>query len=171
MAAVPAERLANAAFPDMSLRENVTIARLTGFFRANGLQKKRERVEADRWLDRLGVVPRSSEARLVTLSGGNQQKVVLARALRLQPRVLLVDEPTQGVDVGAKAEIHGVIEQSARDGAGVVIASTDLEELLALCDRIAVLADGHLVGTYDAAALDLRRLTDLVMDVAPSPDH
>jgi ribose transport system ATP-binding protein len=171
MAAVPAERLANAAFPDMSLRENVTIARLTGFFRANGLQKKRERAETNSWLERLGVVPRDSEARLVTLSGGNQQKIVMARALRLQPLVLLVDEPTQGVDVGAKAEIHAVIETSARDGAGVLVASTDLEELLALCDRIAVLGDGRLIGVYETAALDLRRLTDLVMNVAPSPAH
>jgi ribose transport system ATP-binding protein len=85
--------------------------------------------------------------------------------------VLLLDEPTQGVDVGAKAEIHAVIETSARDGAGVLVASTDLEELLALCDRIAVLGDGRLIGVYETAALDLRRLTDLVMNVAPSPAH
>lgn len=169
VAAVPAERLANAAFPDMSLRENVTIARLAGFFRANGLQKKRERAETDSWLARLGVVPRNSEARLVTLSGGNQQKIIMARALRLQPRVLLVDEPTQGVDVGAKAEIHGVIRKCARDGAGVLVASTDLEELLALCNRVAVLGEGRLMGIYDTASLDLGRLTDLVMHVAPSP--
>jgi ribose transport system ATP-binding protein len=171
IAAVPAERLTNAAFPDRTLRENLTIARLSGFFGPRGLRKKKEKAETDRWLDRLSVVPSNAEARLVTLSGGNQQKVMLARALRLSPRVLLVDEPTQGVDVGAKAEIHAVIEESARNGAAVLVASTDLEELLGLCNRIAVLAEGRLVGKYDTTSLDLAQLTHLVMHVRAVPTH
>ncbi|MCW2528722.1 MAG: rbsA 3 [Pseudonocardiales bacterium] len=167
MAFVPAERLANAAFADMTLRENLTIGRLGGVFGLLGRHKKKERAETEDWLERLDVVPRDPEARLVTLSGGNQQKVILARALRLDPAVLVVDEPTQGVDVGAKAAIHAVIEDAAHRGAGVLVASTELEELLAICDRIAILVGGHLIGIYETTSLDLGRATNLVMQVSP----
>ena len=78
------------------------------------------------------------------LSGGNQQKVALAKCLLTRPRVLLLDEPTRGIDVGAKAEIYGLISQLAQGGAGIVIASSELPELLAMCDRILVLCEGRL---------------------------
>jgi ribose transport system ATP-binding protein len=115
------------------------------------------------WLERLGVVPPDPEAMLLTLSGGNQQKVMLGRALRLNPRVLVLDEPTQGVDVGAKAAIHGIVKDSARDGAAVLVASTESEELVGLCDRIVVLAHGRVRGTFTADDLTADALTELTI--------
>ena len=87
-----------------------------------------------------------------TLSGGNQQKVVVAKWLATKPRVLLLDEPTKGVDVGAKFEIHEMIRQQARDGLAVLVVSSDLPEILALADRILVMSEGELQGEISGAA-------------------
>jgi ribose transport system ATP-binding protein len=163
MALLPADRLSKAALRDMTLRENITIGGLQPFYGLRGLRRKAERQEAMAWLERLGVVPPDPEAMLLTLSGGNQQKVMLGRALRLNPRVLVLDEPTQGVDVGAKAAIHGIVKDSARDGAAVLVASTESEELVGLCDRIVVLAHGRVRGTFTADDLTADALTELTI--------
>jgi ribose transport system ATP-binding protein len=91
----------------------------------------------------------SIEAAVGTLSGGNQQKVVLGKWLALRPRAIVFDEPTQGVDVGAKAEIHRLIRRLADDGAAVVLISSDMEEIVAECDRVAVMHDGRVTGVLD----------------------
>jgi ribose transport system ATP-binding protein len=95
---------------------------------------------------------------LDALSGGNQQKVVIAKWLRLKPRVLLLDEPTQGVDVGAKASIHALLRQAADAGAAVVIASSDDEEIADTCDRALVLRDGRIAGELAGDALSMDAL-------------
>ena len=92
---------------------------------------------------------------LATLSGGNQQKIVLAKWLRLKPRVLLLDEPTQGVDVGAKAMIHELIRQAAREGAAVVVASSDDEEICEFCDRAYVVREGALAAELTQAEMTI----------------
>ncbi|NLT07229.1 MAG: sugar ABC transporter ATP-binding protein [Solirubrobacterales bacterium] len=163
MALVPSERLSKAALRDMTLRENVTIGRIAPFYNLIGLSKRAERAAADEWLDKLDVVPRDSEARLITLSGGNQQKVMMARALRLEPRVLVLDEPTQGVDVGAKASIHEIVEEAAQGGAGVLVMSTESEELIGLCDRIVVLINGKALREFRPSELTADELTELTM--------
>jgi ribose transport system ATP-binding protein len=89
-----------------------------------------------------------------TLSGGNQQKVLLARWIRRRPTVLLLDEPTRGIDVGAKAEIYGIIGRLREAGVGVLLSSSELPELLSECDRIAVMAEGRLAGVLDARSAD-----------------
>ena len=86
---------------------------------------------------------------MARLSGGNQQKAVLARWIATRPRVLIVDEPTQGIDVGAKAEIHRLLRQLANDGLAVLMVSSDLPELLGMCDRIAVMAGGRVQAVFD----------------------
>ena len=144
MAFVPADRLANSTFLDMTLRENTTIGSLTPFCGLVGIDRNAEREEAEIWLRKLEVVPPKPEAIISTLSGGNQQKVMLARALRLEPKALVLDSPTQGVDVGSKASIHAFIREAAALGAAVVIASTESEELSVLCDRIVVLSAGEI---------------------------
>ena len=163
MALVPAERRSKAALADMTLRENITIGQLAPFYGAKGLRRKAEQKEARLWLEMLGVVPNDPEARLITLSGGNQQKVMMARALRLGPRVLILDEPTQGVDVGAKASIHALVEQAAQGGAAVLVLSTESEELIGLCDRIVVLIGGRELRSFATSEITPDELTELTM--------
>jgi ribose transport system ATP-binding protein len=163
MALLPAERLSKAALKDKTLRENITIGRLKPFYNVKGLRKKAERDEALKWLHELDVVPKDTEARLITLSGGNQQKVMLARALRLDPRLLVLDEPTQGVDVGAKAAIHAIVEQAAQAGAAVLVMSTESEELLGLCNRIIVLINGRAARSFTPDEITADELTELTM--------
>jgi ribose transport system ATP-binding protein len=162
MAFVPADRLANATFLDMGLRENTTISSLSAFLRPFGIDKRAETAEAEVWLRKLEVVPPKPDLAISTLSGGNQQKVVMARALRLAPRVLVLDSPTQGVDVGSKASIHSFVREAASQGAAVVIASTESEELSELCDRVLVLADG-LVRTTCHRGTSADQLTELTL--------
>ncbi|OZE91878.1 hypothetical protein CH298_05750 [Rhodococcoides fascians] len=157
---VPAERLSNAAFAAASLRENVSVADPWGFAKGGVVRVKREKSDVAHWLERLGVRPTGdTERHLSTLSGGNQQKVVLARWLRRNPRVLLLDEPTQGVDIGAKADIHALVDAAARAGTAVLVVSTDHGELTRLCDRVIVLSVGRVVDEFSRPRIDPDRLT------------
>jgi ribose transport system ATP-binding protein len=157
IAYVPADRKAQGGFLDLTTRENISISNLRPFWRMPLLSKRRERAEVGAWIQRLDVRPVSAARMpMSALSGGNQQKVMFAKWLRRAPTVLLLDEPTQGVDVGAKAELHMEILRAARDGAGVAISSADTDELAALCHRVLVLSEGrvvaHLTGSRVTAA-------------------
>lgn len=145
MGLVPANRMAHAAIAAFSVRENLTIARLVAHARSLWRTSvKRERTEMQYWANRLDLRPRSTEIEIQLLSGGNQQKVILARWLRNEPMVLLLDEPTQGVDVGVKASIYDIIRTVAAQGRSVVISSSDAKELAALCDRVLVMVRGEV---------------------------
>ena len=159
VALVPAERHANAAFLDSSLRENVSIARPQDFLQFGLLKRSREVAEVTSWLQKLDVRPPDPERQLATLSGGNQQKVMLARLMRLRPAVLLLDEPTQGVDVGAKADIHDLVEAAAAAGAAVIVVSTDHTELTRLAERVIVLRGGCITDVLRRPHLDPDRIT------------
>ncbi len=154
MGLVPAERHANAAFMTSTLRENITIVRPGLHWRGGLLRKGRERSDVATWLERLDVRPRNSEFTMSDLSGGNQQKVVLARWLRLEPKVLILDEPTQGVDVGAKSDIHKRVDETAAQGTAVIVVSTDHEELVRLCHRVLVLRRGRIADEISGARMD-----------------
>jgi ribose transport system ATP-binding protein len=165
MGLVPAERHANAIFLDAPVRENLSVVGLGALTRYGLVRRGREQSEVQEWLHRLDVRPPEPERMIATLSGGNQQKVVIARWLRQRPKLLVLDEPTQGVDVGAKAEIHALIDAAAAAGAAVVVASTESEELARLCDRVLVLRGGRLVGTLTRDdALDADRITAATLD-------
>ncbi|WP_131770280.1 sugar ABC transporter ATP-binding protein [Candidatus Protofrankia californiensis] len=156
LAFLPPNRKTQGGFFDLTVRENITVSDLEPFWRRLRLSRRRENAEVASWIDRLSVRPPSTEAPLSSLSGGNQQKVLFAKWLRRSPKVLLLDEPTQGVDIGAKAELHMEILQAARSGAGVVVSSSDTDELAALCHRVLVLREGriaaHLAGSAVTAA-------------------
>ena len=124
-----------------------------------------ERREADEWLRRLDVRPPDPGALLATLSGGNQQKIVIAKWLRRNPAVLLLDELSQGVDVGAKAAIHTLIRAAVREGATVVLASSDDEEICDLCDRAYVLRDGLISAELNQEDLTMQELGRLQLSV------
>jgi ribose transport system ATP-binding protein len=132
-----------------SIRENLsllclpTLSGLGGWIRQNA-----ERAQAGRWAQALGVRCHSLEQRVAELSGGNQQKVVIAKWLARNSDILIFDEPTRGIDVGARQEIYRLIADLAQQGKAVILVSSDLRELLALCDRIAVMSAGRLAATF-----------------------
>jgi ribose transport system ATP-binding protein len=168
---VPADRPAQGALLPMTVAENLTLAdlgSLTGWGRR--LSGRSEQRHARTWIARVDVRPAEPERLVGLLSGGNQQKVVLAKWLRLQPRVLLLDEPTQGVDVAAKAALHRLILGAAEAGAGVLICSTDTQELVDLCDRVLVLRDGHAAADLSRDRISQERLTRESFDLAGGSD-
>jgi ribose transport system ATP-binding protein len=158
IAYVPADRKVLGLDVDERLHEHIPLPRLgplQGRIRLHHLAVRRE---AARWAERLNVQPPLLDRRMEKFSGGNQQKAVLARWLRTEPRVLLLDEPTQGVDVGAKAAIYRQISESAADGVAVLVASSDAEELVHLCDRVLVFRSGGVATELRGTALTEERL-------------
>jgi ribose transport system ATP-binding protein len=166
----PEDRKSQGLLLDWTLTKNVTLADL-GRFSLRGLVRRgAERRAAEEQLRELKTVPDDAERIARQLSGGNQQKVVLARWLLRQCRVLLLDEPTRGVDVGAKAEIYRVIATLAANGLGVVVVSSELSELAGLCSRVLVMREGELVADVDgedATELELLRHAVAPTDTAP----
>lgn len=156
---VPAERRSNAAFMDFSLAENVTVVNSRPNLVRGLISGGRERREVAKWLTQLRVKPTKPDEVLENLSGGNQQKVILARWLRQAPRALILDDPTQGVDIGAKAEIHRLLEAAAAEGMAVLVISTDDDELVALCHRVLVLRNGRIDHELFAPTLTTEELT------------
>jgi ribose transport system ATP-binding protein len=146
---LPPDRRVSGGIMDMTAQENLTLVDLKPFWNRVGLSRKREAAAAGRWFEDLDVRPRDGlSAPLSTFSGGNQQKVLFGKWLRMKPKLLLLDEPTQGVDVGAKAELHRHLLATAKDGTAVVVSSTDIEELVTLCSRVLVIRDGRIADEF-----------------------
>jgi ribose transport system ATP-binding protein len=165
VALVPADRHRHGALLALTIRENATLTDLRRHVgHAWAIRKRIELAEVRGWLTSLDVRPPRPEAPLASLSGGNQQKVVIAKWLRLEPRVLLLDEPTQGIDVEAKATIHNLVREAARSGAAVVIASSDDEELYETCDRVLVLRGGRRVAELLRAEMTVADIGHLCLD-------
>jgi ribose transport system ATP-binding protein len=139
---VPASREHESAFPELDVRENLLIAALPRMRRGPLVHARRERPIAREWLSRMRVRLDSMDAPFATLSGGNQQKVVLGRWLATEPRILIMSEPTAGVDVGARQVLYELLKERARDGLSILVTSSDVQDLLHLCDRVLVLRDG-----------------------------
>ena len=158
IALVPADRKGLGLDPEDRLADHVVLPRLGPFQHRSRLQKRALRADAREWVERLDVQPPFLDRRLGKFSGGNQQKAVLARWLRTEPRVIVLDEPTQGVDVGAKAAIYQQIAEAAQGGMAVLIASSDAEELVHLCDRVLVLRAGMLSAELTGANLTVEQL-------------
>lgn len=144
LAYAPADRRNLGSMPLWSLRENLTLPRppSSGFLR--WMSKRREAADSSVWLERMGVVPSDPERLFATMSGGNQQKVVMGRWLRVEAQTILLDEPTNGVDAAAKQAIHAALRQAAANGAAVMISSSDIEELIQVCDRVLILEHGKV---------------------------
>ncbi len=153
IAFAPADRMRFGINATFTIRENLVLPRLAPLMVRGFLSRRREREQVAYWGDQLDIKPRNGEAEAFKLSGGNQQKVVLAKLLRLAPKVLLLDEPTQGVDVGAKASLYRILADQVREGLGVIVSSGDTEELAGICDRVLVIADGRLVGELSGEEL------------------
>jgi len=155
---VPEDRRAQGLHLDSSVADNLAIVWLRAWSRTD---RRLRTVRAQRAVDRFAIRCRDIDTPVGDLSGGNQQKVLLARALARQPRVLLLDEPTRGVDIGAKHEIYRFVGGLVEDGVAVLLASSDLLELIGLCDRILVLHDGAIVADVPRSAATEERIAAL----------
>jgi len=148
---VPADRGREAVIREFSVAENLTLS-IIGQFRRLGLQRpRRERASVRQWMKTVSIHAQGPDALVTTLSGGNQQKVIMARCLASDPRVLLLCEPTAGVDVGTRQAIYEFIAERARQGLSLVVSSTDIGDLLALCTRVLVMCNGHVVRELSGA--------------------
>jgi rhamnose transport system ATP-binding protein len=170
LAYVPEDRRRHGVVPEMSIAANTTLAALRDVSRAGVfLDVAHERRLAAQFVERFAVRTPSIDVPVRTLSGGNQQKVALARWLATRPRVLILDEPTQGVDIGAKAEIHRLIVDLAEQGLAILLISSELPEILGMCDRVIVMREGRLAGTLDRAEAAPERILTLALgDGAPA---
>jgi ribose transport system ATP-binding protein len=160
---VPEDRRVSGLVVDFSIRENVSLPSLRRYAAYGLVSSAQERDGAAAVCRQLQVKAPSIEAKTATLSGGNQQKVVLAKWLALGPRVLIVDEPTRGIDVGAKAEIYRLLRGLAGEGVSIVVISSDMEEILHLCDRVAVMHEGRLTGILEHADCTEERIMTLAV--------
>lgn len=153
VALVPEDRKAQGVILEMTLRENMSLARLHRDANAGFLGRQAERNLAAEMMSRLDVRATSAEQIARLLSGGNQQKIVLGKWLALRPRILLLDEPTRGVDVGAKGEIYALMDRLAQDGVAILFVSSEMEEILTVSDRVLVLHEGRITGELSGDAL------------------
>ncbi|MBR7742010.1 sugar ABC transporter ATP-binding protein [Phycicoccus sp. BSK3Z-2] len=159
----PEERKSQGLVLEDTVTRNITMASLGRFARSGVLDQGAERRAALEQTEALDVRPTGVDRAINTLSGGNQQKVVLARWLLRQCRVLLLDEPTRGVDIGARSEIYALVRQLADDGVAVVVVSSEIEEVLGLSDRVLVIGEGAVLGQGTADEFDEHRVLDIIM--------
>ena len=147
------DRKVEGIIPDLSVRENLTLALMPALSKAGIVDRARQTQVVTEFIQKLGIKTTSPEQPIRELSGGNQQKVLLARWLCMNPKLLILDEPTRGIDVGAKGEIQALIGALAEQGLGVLLISSELEELTEGCDRVTVMQDGRTV--LDLAGSDI----------------
>lgn len=150
----------------MCARENISLAILKQMATCGWIRKKKENELARTYFNRLHVRAPHINTVAASLSGGNQQKLVIARWLVANCRLLIVDEPTRGVDVGAKAEIHGLIDQMAQSGSGILLISSELPEVINLSDRVLVMRNGRLAGELPRAQASQSAILKLMAGVA-----
>jgi len=161
VAMVSEDRKRLGVFSRMTVRENITLCTLRDSQRAGLINNALERRQALASIEQLSIRTSGTEAAVSNLSGGNQQKCIIARWLRTQPRMLLLDDPTRGIDVGAKAELYAIIDELCRNGMGIIVTSSELPELLTLCDRILVLCEGRVTGELARSEFSEQRVMEL----------
>jgi ribose transport system ATP-binding protein len=144
LALVPEERRTEGLFTKLAIMENIPLMNMGSISRFGVFSGRKERALGRSFMDRVKIVARDEAHVVEKLSGGNQQKVVLSKCINAESRILLMDEPTRGIDVGAKEEIHNLIRELARNGTSVIVFSSELPEVLNLCDRIILLFDGRI---------------------------
>ncbi|CAM5407018.1 ATP-binding cassette domain-containing protein [Streptomyces californicus] len=163
----PEDRKAEGIVPGLSVRENIVLAAMPRLSRAGIVPRAQQDRIVEIFMKRLRIKASGPEQKVGELSGGNQQKVLLARWLCLEPKVLLLDEPTRGIDVGAKAEVQSLIDELAREGLAVLLISSDIEELIEGADRIVVLRGGAVAGELSGDEVDESRLLEVLADHSP----
>jgi ribose transport system ATP-binding protein len=160
IALVTEDRKRLGLFANLDVGENITVCTLREAAPRGVVRWGRQRRMAEGVVRDLAVKTASTEVAITSLSGGNQQKAIIGRWLLTKPKVLLLDDPTRGVDVGAKAELYRLMDQLCRDGLGIIVTSSELPELLTLCDRILVLCEGRLTGEFSRAEATEQRIME-----------
>jgi len=169
VALVPEDRRGQSAFAGLTLRENLSIADLAPLTRGGSVAAAAERRETARLIEEFDVRPRMPEKPFGLFSGGNQQKAVLARWMRLSPRVMILDEPTQGIDVNAKAEVFALIRRLSAEGVATLFVSSDFAELEHVCHRVLVLRGGRVAAELTGEQMTSQRIVELAfLDEAPA---
>jgi ABC-type sugar transport system ATPase subunit len=168
---VPEDRKAQALVLQLAVRENVSLAGLRRLTRYGFIRLRLERQRVQEFVETLRIRTPSLDQKVVNLSGGNQQKVVIAKWLSLQPKVLIMDEPTRGIDVGAKAEVHHLMSQLAGRGVAILMISSELPEVLGMSDRVLVMREGRLAGELTRAEATQERIMALATGVGGGADR
>jgi ribose transport system ATP-binding protein len=167
---LPEDRKSDGIVPGLSVRDNIALAALPRLSKGGIVSEKAIDALVDTFMKRLRIRASSPHQKVGELSGGNQQKVLLARLLCLEPKVLLLDEPTRGIDVGAKAEVQGLVEELAQQGLAVLLISSELEELVEGSDRIVVLRDGAVVDVLTDERVDAGSVMSAIADAGSTRD-
>ena len=171
IAYVPEDRGTQGLVREMRIRENISMAILGSLTRVGVVDKSAERRLGADMITQLNIIATSGEQVVNKLSGGNQQKVVVGKWLASKPKLLIVDEPTRGVDVGAKAEIHRLMSELAQQGLGILMISSELPEVLGMSDRVLVMRQGRLVAEFSRADADQHNVGAAMMsDQAVTPN-
>lgn len=168
IAMVPEERLSEGLFMRHSLTDNIAITSLKRQSRLGIVMERSKNSIAREYMDRLRVKAHSATQWAGTLSGGNQQKIVIAKNLNAKAKVLLLDEPTRGIDVGSKEEIYDIIRQLSKQGAGILVFSSEYEEIAAVCDRVMLISEGRIIAARRNEELDPKEVRQLTMDKGAS---
>jgi monosaccharide-transporting ATPase len=166
---VSEDRKAEGIIPELSIRENLTLAALPALTRFGIVSRSKQREIVERFMRRLGIKATSADQRIRELSGGNQQKVLLARWLCTEPKLLILDEPTRGIDIGAKGEIQALVNELAASGLGVLMISSELEELVEGSTRVVVLRDGRNVAVLEGAGISQQAIIHAMADESAPP--
>ena len=167
LAYLPEDRKADGIVPDLTVRENLSLILLPRLTRWGFVRHSAEHKAVKEFMDRLGVRAASPETRIRDLSGGNQQKVLIARLLCTAPEVLLLDDPMRGIDVGAKADIARLIAELAAQGMAVLVTSSELPDIAALADRVTIMRDGRTMGSVSGKDINFARLAKAIADDDP----
>jgi len=170
VALIPEDRQLLGLVQNLSVSKNITLASLKRFVKGLALSTGEERREVQRLIEALAIKVSDARQPITTLSGGNQQKVVVAKSLLTRPNVLMMDEPTRGIDVAAKSDIFKIMNGLAEEGLGLLFVSSELKEVVAMADRALVMARGRLVATFEGAAITEQNLADASVS-APAVIH
>lgn len=166
IALVPEDRKTQALVLLLNVRENISLPNLSRLCRLGLVRRKEERTLAERFIKALRIRTPSQTQKVMNLSGGNQQKVVLAKWLAREPRVLIVDEPTRGIDIGAKAEVHALLRELADSGVAIMMVSSELPEIMGMSDRIVVMREGRIAGELQRSEATQERIMELSTGVS-----
>lgn len=150
---------------DMSIKDNITMPQLKKYSKRLFINVNKEKATAEKYINEVGIKAPDSDFLVANLSGGNQQKVSVSKALAIGPKLMILDEPTRGVDVNAKAEIHKIISELTAKHLTIFMISSELPELLGMCDRIYVMKDGKIVGCFNRAEATQERILKLALEI------